>query len=210
MTNTLRLQPESVKFVFINMELMKFYQAYNFTHLSEGFYSNKPLNIDPGGETVYGISRVYHPNLDIWAIVDEAKTKKNFPANLLQNKQLLTKAQVFFLSEFWLKIRCPEIDDNRIQLHLYDCAVNCGQGTSVMFLQQCLGVVADGLLGSITLNAYKNADKDELFNKFIEINKTYYYKKVQENPAKKVNLNGWLERIDRCTKYALSVVNDNN
>lgn len=204
LTNTLQTQHFSVNFEE-KINIMKFFEAYPFTNQSEGLYSNKPLTIDPGGETVFGISRVFHPNLDIWAIVDQYKLKNNFPSNLLQNKKLLAKVEVFYYVEFWLKVRCQEIQDDRIQLHLYDCAINCGQGTAVMMLQECLNVAKNGLFGSITLKAYEESDKNNLLKMFVKKREEHYLKIVAKKPAKKVNLQGWLNRINNCTEYAINI-----
>lgn len=55
-------------------EFIKIYsEALKRTLQIEGGYSNDPR--DPGGETIFGISRVHHPNLLIFKDIDNLKLK---------------------------------------------------------------------------------------------------------------------------------------
>ena len=53
-----------------------FMKAYLKMAPVEGLYSNDPD--DPGGETVYGVARVFWPKWSGWSIVDAAKKQPGF------------------------------------------------------------------------------------------------------------------------------------
>lgn len=87
--------------------------AVGFVLKHEGGYSNDPS--DPGGETNFGISKRYHPNVDI----------KNLDAR---------GAAEIYLNEYWL----PEGDTLPFPLDIafMDAAVNMGKGVSNSFIVQ--------------------------------------------------------------------------
>ena len=80
----------------------------------EGFKSNDPD--DPGGETVYGIARKYHPYLDPWPPTWE-------------------QAKAVYLSEYWIKNGCDELPFPVDVLHADSC-VNPGPGAAKAFRMQ--------------------------------------------------------------------------
>lgn len=83
-----------------------FLKAFDLTVGLEGSYSNDPS--DPGGETKYGISKRYHPTLDI----------KNLT---------LEQAEAIYLKEYWIPAGC----DNApypMDVCLFDSQVNPQRG----------------------------------------------------------------------------------
>ncbi len=101
----------------------------------EGGYVNDRR--DPGGETKFGIS------------------KRSYPAEDILN---LTKARAaeIYRQDFWLRISGDHLPAG-MDLVTMDPAVNSGLSRGVRWLQQALGVKADGVMGSITLRAAQNA-----------------------------------------------------
>lgn len=77
----------------------------------------KPTNYkwDPGGETAFGISRVYWPQY--WK--DGPPTKE--------------RATEFYWVEFWLALKLPQIKYQPLRFEMFDAAVNCGIGNGVKF-----------------------------------------------------------------------------
>lgn len=105
----------------------------------EGGYSNNPN--DPGRETKYGISKRYHPLLDI----------KNLT---------IPQAVDIYKTEYWDKFSCGLLS-SPLGIMLCDGVVN--QGSSVvLYLQKVLNVRMDGVIGAETLNKAKVYDKSML------------------------------------------------
>lgn len=88
---------------------------------------------DPGGETKYGISKRSYPDEDIAGLTIE-------------------RAKVLYLRDFWKPCRCDELPAG-IRFHMFDAAVNSSPQRAIKWLQQALGVEADGVLGPLTLLA---------------------------------------------------------
>lgn len=114
---------------------MSFDRAFAATMQSEGGYVNNPK--DPGGETYMGIARTRHPYWPGWAIVDECRAD----GEALSMAPGLTEAvRQFYKEEFWVKMRCPMIDQvsEAVAEELFEAGVNCGPGNGVRFLQRAL------------------------------------------------------------------------
>lgn len=78
----------------------------------EGFRSND--REDPGGDTVFGISRVFYPKLEPWPPTwDQAKA--------------------IYLSDYWIRNGCDSLPFPLDVLHADSC-VNPGPGASARFL----------------------------------------------------------------------------
>jgi lysozyme family protein len=107
--------------------------AIEFTLTEEGGLTDDPG--DSGGLTNFGISQAAFPDVDI--------------RNLTRDG-----AEAIYRSEYWARVQG---DDPRmptgVDLMVFDMAVNAGVKTSVMMLQRCLGVEADGDVGEVTLEA---------------------------------------------------------
>lgn len=98
---------------------------------------------DRGGETYRGISRKAHPNLDLWAFIDAAKDKPNFPACLEADSSLQSQVKAFYKVVFWDAMGCGNMD-YPLALELFDFGVNSGTKTAVMCLQRVLNVMNKG------------------------------------------------------------------
>ncbi len=109
----------------------------------EGGYVNHPD--DPGGETIYGISRRSHP--DVWA----------------KGRPTLEDAKRIYQRDYWLPIKADALP-LPVALILFDTAVNAGNRRAVILLQRALRVTADGLIGPVTLAAANRADTKTLVN----------------------------------------------
>ena len=109
----------------------------------EGGYVNHPS--DPGGETIYGISRRSHP--DVWA-----KGRPN-----------LEDAKRIYHRDYWLPIKADAMPFP-VALMVFDAAVNAGNRRAAILLQRALRVTADGSIGPVTLAAANRADTRTLVN----------------------------------------------
>ena len=88
-----------------------FKRAIDFVLKWEGGYIYDPY--DPGGETKYGISKRYHPNVDIKVLTKE-------------------QAREIYHRDYWLKAECERLSwpDCLVQL---DTAVNLGVARAANF-----------------------------------------------------------------------------
>ena len=93
---------------------MSFESALEFTLRWEGGYSNDPS--DPGGETKYGISKRYHPNVDV----------KNLT---------IDEAQEIYRMEYWNPSGCDSLPEP-LDLIVFDTAVNMGIKRARSFLSE--------------------------------------------------------------------------
>lgn len=118
-----------------------FLAAFELLIKHEGGYVNDPQ--DPGGETIYGISRRAHP--EAWR----------------QGQPTLEEAQAIYLRDYWRPLRCNEIPA-AVAVFLFDTGVNTGNRRAIQFLQRALGVKDDGIIGPITLGAANRASMDTL------------------------------------------------
>lgn len=109
----------------------------------EGGYVNHPN--DPGGETIYGISRRSHP--DVWA----------------KGRPTLEDAKRIYHRDYWLPIKADAMPFP-VALMAFDSAVNAGNRRAAILLQRALRVTADGSIGPVTLAAANRADTRTLVN----------------------------------------------
>ena len=118
---------------------MRFDECLTFILDLEGPPSNDPN--DPGGETVYGVTRRDHPDLF-----------RNGPPSLAVARDL-------YLREYWLSAGCDKLPAP-YDLIVFDGAINQGPVQSVMMLQKAMGLTTDGRIGPQTIAACQTAAKD--------------------------------------------------
>ncbi|TCG08389.1 hypothetical protein BZM27_12715 [Paraburkholderia steynii] len=87
--------------------------------------------------TKYGISAKAYPTLDI-------------------DNLTLADAELLYRRDYWSAVSGDALPWPLVLL-VFDCAVNQGQVTARIMLQQALGVVVDGKLGPITIAACRAA-----------------------------------------------------
>lgn len=118
-----------------------FLQALDIVFESEGGYSNRPVSADPGGETMYGISRRSHP--DAWA---HGAPSKEVAALIMR-------------AEYWDRVRGNDLPWP-LALMVFDTAVLSGPYRAILDLQLACRVTADGKIGPVTLAAAEKLNKD--------------------------------------------------
>lgn len=146
----------------------------------EGGYVYDP--VDPGGETKYGISKRSYPHVDI----------KNLT---------IEQAKDIYYRDWWLRLRCNEIQDDRIAQKLLDTCINVGAMTGVRILQRALcdvgqPVSIDGLIGPQTIGAANRADSVQLLAA-MRYHQTMHYKRlIERNPKLAKFERGWMARAN--------------
>lgn len=121
----------------------------------EGLYDND--KDDPGGETVWGITRRDHPSDAVWVIVDAHKSNPEFPKILSGLVNLNEAVEAHYKPSYWDKVRGDEIISQAVAEELFDTAVNCGIGTAIKILQKLLNV------GNRNTSDYADTEEDGVF-----------------------------------------------
>jgi len=142
----------------------------------EGGYDNDPD--DPGGETNYGIDKRSHPKEDI--------------KNLTKDR-----AREIYWQEYWLKARCEDLPPRTGEV-VMNIAVNAGHGRAAKWLQQAVGVPADGIIGKKTLEA-SGIYTGDLSRVLLDRTEEHYRSIARGGLAK--FLRGWLNRNNALRKY---------
>jgi len=157
----------------------RFEKAMKFVREAEGGYYNHPN--DPGGETMYGLTKRDYPDLDIKNLTRE-------------------KADEIFFKDYWSMSSADKLS-HPSYISYFDSVVNTGRKQANKFLQRALGVVADGVVGPVTLKAAEKADPKELAIKIIDQRQTFYENLTESRPKLKVFLKGWTNRNNNLRKY---------
>jgi lysozyme family protein len=134
----------------------------------EGGYSNNPD--DPGGETMWGICKRDHPDLDI--------------KNLTQDQ-----AKAIYKTEYWDKIKGDQLP-YPLNLFMFDAAVNQGTDAAIKCLQKTLNIAQDGILGVQTMKGAQ-AMRDDAIALYMADRAVRY---TGTRNADKF-LRGWMKRL---------------
>ncbi len=119
---------------------MNFDQAFDFLIGEEGGYSNNSR--DPGGETMWGITRR--------VAIQEGY---NGDMHYLSRETAKGIAQ----KRYWDVVKADDLPAV-MRLPMFDASFNSGPTQAVKWLQRALDIVDDGNLGPMTLDAAKHAD----------------------------------------------------
>lgn len=144
----------------------------------EGGYVNHPA--DPGGRTNLGVTQ------RVW----EEWTGK--PATEADMRGLTVEMVTpLYKKRFWDAVRGDDLPSG-VDFCVFDCAVNAGVGRASRFLQQVVGVTADGAIGPKTLEAVTKMPADEIVEKFCDLREAHYKSLSTFATFGK----GWMRRLD--------------
>ena len=165
---------------------MAFQECLAVILASEGGYT-----VDQGGPTNFGITQ-------------RALSSYLGHAATIGDVMNLTAESVapIYLSDYWNPAHCG-MYANGVNLMVFDEAVNEGVGRAICHLQTALGVTADGIVGSETLDAENRADPVTLINRLHDLNSAYYDSLATIYPQDQA---GWHARNDRTRVAALKMV----
>ena len=136
----------------------------------EGGYVNDPTDL--GGETKYGITKRFYPELSIKDLTKQ-------------------QAKEIYYRDYWLKNRCNELPDY-IQYIYFDTCINMGAKRAVIFLQQSIKTVkVDGIVGDKTIAESFRSD----LSVFIKKRVAYYTSICKSKPEQLKFINGCLNRV---------------
>lgn len=150
---------------------------------NEGGVSNNP--IDTGGLTNMGITQ---------PVYDDYRAHHGLP---LQPVTFVTldEASAIYLASYWTPARGQSLEQP-VDLCMLDMAVNSGVYRAARLLQQCVGVVQDGILGPKTLAAAAKVDPLKLAADYCSARVAFVQGIVAANPEQRIFLNGWINRIN--------------
>ncbi len=143
----------------------------------EGGYVNHPD--DPGGMTNLGVTkRVWEE----WT--GDPATEADMRA--------LTPEMVgpLYKTRYWDAVRADDLPSG-VDLCVFDAAVNAGVGRASKFLQQAVGVTADGQIGPKTVEATTAKPADEVVAKFCDLREAHY----KSLPTFATFGKGWMRRL---------------
>mgnify|MGYP000149916698 CR=1 FL=1 len=134
---------------------------------------------DRGGETNFGISSKYHPDIDIKNLTREQATE-------------------IYYKRYWIKNKISTYPEN-IQKVMFDMTVNMGNSRAVKILQQAVNqktrrstLKVDGKFGKKTLRAVTR-NKIEL-DRIQMFRAKFYFDIIRRNPSQKSFMYGWFKR----------------
>ena len=102
----------------------------------EGGYVNDPKDL--GGETKYGITKRFYPDVDIKNLTKE-------------------QARKIYYDDYWVANKVPQMPNNLKHIY-FDMCINQGKGTAVKVLQRAVNskggdIKVDGGLGPKTIES---------------------------------------------------------
>ena len=170
---------------------MSFERTVEFVLSHEGLYSNDPDDL--GGETVYGISRKYHPSWPGWILVDYLLKYSEDPDILSEHPTILTDAKNFYWV-IWDKY-CRDLPEP-VALALFDSVFSCGP-KATRWLQrgiknQKLPIKIDGIMGPITSSKANQCQPWRLAIELLGFRIKFY---IGKRISQKKYWNGWINRV---------------
>lgn len=171
----------------------------------EAGYADHPD--DKGGETIFGISRVFHPSWPGWAIVDALRQRPDFPECAEIDALLNVRARNFYENHFWDPVGGPHLPQG-IAEELLDQAVHMSPYRAVEHLQRALNIMnnrgrrwddltSDGRFGPKTLKAVRESAPfhEELLGALDIYQGAYLRDRLEENETQESFAIGWIRRV---------------
>ena len=139
----------------------------------EGGYVHDPKDL--GGETKYGITKRFYPELNIKELTKE-------------------KAKQIYKDDYWDKNRIEEVPQELWYIY-FDMCVNMGRRTAVKILQRAANskgrrIDVDGGMGPATLRAIKGVEAERVRAYRVK----YYSDLITKKPEQEKFYYGWYKR----------------
>jgi lysozyme family protein len=156
--------------------MSSFEEAVQYVLANEGGLSEDPH--DPGGLTQWGISQKSYPGIDIRALTRD-------------------EAIAIYKRDYW---KYDGFASQRVATKVFDMAVNSGEPHAVKVLQMALQslqvgpIVADGILGTQTIEHANAADETTLMDELKAVSSLGYCLIVIKDQNRMGELKGWLRR----------------
>ncbi len=147
----------------------------------EGGLSDHAL--DRGGRTNLGITQATYNN---W------RTKQGLMARKVDHITM-DEVKAIYRRDYWDACKCDEMPWV-FAYPTFDAAVNSGPSRARKWLQQGLGVTADGIIGPATLAAAKAAPMSKALD-VVKARGDFVADLVKGNTSQAVFLKGWMRRL---------------
>lgn len=166
--------------------------SLNLLLKSEGGFVNNSK--DPGGMTNLGVTKV------TW----EEYTKHPTTEAVMRS---LTPELVapLYKRRYWNGSNCDSLPSG-LDYAVFDFAVNAGPGRAIKTLQEALGCLVDGYIGSKTLQQINATDPRTLIDKFSKAKEDFYKTLKTFDTFGK----GWLNRIAEVKTNATNMIGGAN
>ena len=148
----------------------------------EGGFVNHPN--DTGGPTNKGVTLATYQR-----IFGQDKTVEDL------KKMTDGEFRIVMDESYWKLYKGDEINNQSLAELMIDWGINSGIG-GIRKAQEVAGVKPDGIVGPKTIAAFNSADQQELFQRIWNARHQYYINIVKRSPAKKVFMNGWMNRLN--------------
>lgn len=165
-----------------------FREALQFALRWEGGFVDHPNDI--GGATNKGVTT---------ATYNTYRRNRGLP---IRSVREITQAEVedIYQNMYWTPSNC-QIMVRPLAIVHFDTAVNFGVGGATLFLQETLGVAADGGFGPITRSALDRANNVTTARRYVQSRIDYRHERVRQSPSQRVFLTGWLNRDNDLRSY---------
>ena len=162
-------------------------KAFDSVIVHEGGYVDNPA--DPGGATNLGCTKA------VWEqYVGHSVTKDDIKA--------LTKDDVkpLYKRRYWDAIHGDALPSG-LDYCIFDCAINSGVGRASKFIQQIVGVPADGAIGNNTIAAISQINPVTLINEFSDKRQAF----LEGLDTFSTFGKGWTRRVQEVRSKALEM-----
>ena len=147
----------------------------------EGGFVDHPA--DRGGPTKYGITKATLAEWRGRAVTREEV--RDLPRN---------EAHAIYADRYVRRPSYERITDDRLREHVVDAAVLHGPSRATRWLQEVVGVKADGVLGPVTGAAVNRQPPEVVGRRFAVHRIRFLGRLVTNDPAQAVFCAGWLNR----------------
>lgn len=162
-------------------------RCFDMVIAHEGGYIDHPS--DPGGATNLGCTKA------VWEqYVGHEVAKDDIKA--------LTKEDVkpLYKKRYWDAIHGDALPSG-LDYCIFDCAINSGTGRAAKFIQQIVGVPADGAIGNNTISAISQINPVTLINEFSDKRQAFLEGLQTFSTFGK----GWTRRVQEVRNKALDM-----
>jgi lysozyme family protein len=180
--------------------MAEFREAFDFMMSHEDAARSGVVTHDGDGRTRFGICERFYPHLSEAFWYGSA----NFALHC---------ASAIYLHDYWDKLRLGQVIDQAVASKLFDMAVNMGRRQATIFAQRAAkGLLfgsakapeVDGVMGDKTISALNSCPPASLVEALCNLSKIFFQEAADKNPAKAVDLKGWLKRASAIPAHAVA------
>lgn len=170
-----------------------FSTALQFTLPAEGGAVDN--RVDPGGRTNKGI---------IQSVYNTYRDRKGLSRNDVFDIADSEVHEIYF-TMYWKPAQCESMVLPLAVVN-FDTAVNFGVTGAIQFLQEALGLSADGIFGPQTQSSLQSNNRKNTALNIINGRIAYRHQRVAENPSQNLFLQGWLNRDNHLREFIDSLM----